>query len=383
VYYPGVAAPADASVIAIGAGEERSDVDFQLRHVPALTVSGTLHGPDGPMPHTALDLLAAGAEYVARHDGFEAATTVTDASGAFTFLGVTPGQYVLRALRVPERPQRAISTGATTVIRMGNTTISSGIGGSVEPEVIPDEPTWSATMPVSVGNTDVSGLSVTMRSGGRIRGRVEFAGTAKAPPGDQIERMTLIVESSDGRPASAGNFQTRYVRPDAAGRLNSYQFAPGSYVLRPPAPVLAGWTFAGAMFDGRDVSVEPIEIAGTDIEIAVRFTDRPSELGGVIATDSRSTGAALLVVVFPADARGWIDYGPAPRRLQSSLHAGAGPFSFTGLPDGEYCVAVIPQDGVRDWRDPAFLKKLAPLASRVSVSEGEKPSVVLRPVTVR
>jgi hypothetical protein len=90
-----------------------------------------------------------------------------------------------------------------------------------------------------------------------------------------------------------------------------------------------------------------------------------------------------MVVVFPSDPRGWMNYGPTPRRLPASHLDGGGQFTFTGLPDGDYCVAAIRQDAVREWREPAFLKKLAPLATRVKIAEGQKTATALRVVEVR
>ena len=272
----------------------------------------------------------------------------------------------------------------TTIIQTGTSTISSGGGITRPPERIPDEPTLWASMPLAVGNSDVSGVAVTLRTGARIGGRVQFDGAAKPPAPDRLETMTVMIESSDGR--TTGTFtslQARTARVDAEGRLNSYQLPPGAYVLRAVTPP-AGWTFASAMLDGRDVSVEPVELRDADVtDLVVRFTDRPSELAGTVSTDPGTSDAELMVVAFPVDARGWTSYGPTPRRLPSSNQDGSGPFAFSGLPNGEYYVAAIRQDAVREWRDPAFLKKLAPLATRVKVAEGLKASAALRVVDVR
>ena len=384
VYYPVAATPSDATVIPIGAGEERLNIDFQLRPVPSIGVSGILTGPDGPMAHTGLDLVAAGLDALARDMSFEAATAITDATGAFTFLGVTPGQYTLRVQRVPDRPAPTPgSSSMATIIQTGTSTISSGGGVTRPPERISDEPTLWASMPLAVGNSDISGISVTLRTGARVSGRVQFDGSTKPPAADRLETMTVMIESSDGRTTGAvTSLQARTARVDTEGRLNSYQLPPGSYILRAIPPT--GWTFASAMRDGRDVSVEPLDVSDADVtDVVIRFTDRPSELAGTVSTDAAATNDELTVVVFPVDARGWTNYGPTPRRLPSTNQDGSGPFVFTGLPDGEYYVAAIRQDAVREWRDPAFLKKLAPLATRVKVAEGQKATAALRVVDVR
>jgi hypothetical protein len=48
-FFPGAAVPAQASLVTLKSGEERSDVNFQLRLIPTSRVSGRAVGPDGPI----------------------------------------------------------------------------------------------------------------------------------------------------------------------------------------------------------------------------------------------------------------------------------------------------------------------------------------------
>jgi len=50
VYYPGTAAPAQATLLTLRAGEERSGVDFPLTMVPTARVEGLVSSPDGAVP---------------------------------------------------------------------------------------------------------------------------------------------------------------------------------------------------------------------------------------------------------------------------------------------------------------------------------------------
>ena len=75
-------------MITIASGEERAGVDLQMHLVATSRVSGTLLGPDGPAFNMGLRLVPADARDLASENGYETATTVTDAAGQFTFLGV-------------------------------------------------------------------------------------------------------------------------------------------------------------------------------------------------------------------------------------------------------------------------------------------------------
>ena len=67
--------------------------------VPMSKISGTVVGPDGPAANMALHLVPAESELGTIE--VDTATTTTDRNGAFTLLGVPPGQYLLRTMKVP------------------------------------------------------------------------------------------------------------------------------------------------------------------------------------------------------------------------------------------------------------------------------------------
>ena len=144
-------------------------------------MSGIVTGPDGPVRNLGLKLLPAGAEdyNTLPETGTEAAATATDASGAFTFLGVTPGSYTLKALRVP-RPAITNTTAMTTIEVSGPNGMIMGMstsgGPSGVPVTLPTEPTLSGSMTVAVSDTDVSGIALALTPGVRISGTLVFDG---------------------------------------------------------------------------------------------------------------------------------------------------------------------------------------------------------------
>ena len=101
-FHPSAIAPAEATPITLQPGDERLDVDVRLRPVVMARVSGTVIGPNGPEPHFAVHLMPAYATGQSLELTHEAAVTATDARGAFAFPAVAPGQYSVKAWRVPQ-----------------------------------------------------------------------------------------------------------------------------------------------------------------------------------------------------------------------------------------------------------------------------------------
>ena len=370
VFYPGVTSTSQASIVTLGAAEDRANVDFQVRPVVASQISGTLTGPQGPEVHTTLDLIPVSADDMQRDYDMAAASTLSDSSGAFTFLGVPSGSYVIRVLKMPPRP--VTPSSMTTVIQTGTSTIMSG-GGPTAPPPIPDDPTLWARVPVSVGDRDATGVTVTLAPGARISGTVAFEGTTPKPTTAQLRLVNVQVDQADARTTTSNQFTLGRGVVDANGQFKTYQFGPGRYVIR-ASGVLPGWTFKGATREGRDVSDSPLELNGEDItNVVVTFTDRPTELSGT-AHDGKGPDASATVLVFPRQTALWTDHGPTPRRFRSTRVASDGTYRLVNLPADDYLVVAIGTVVPPDWMDPKFLQKVAALATPVSLADGEKKS---------
>ena len=105
-FFQNATTPLEATVITLGSGEERNGVDLSLRLVPAVRISGTLTGPDGPVKDIGVLWCRRGTETLLNDAFFAAASAATDATGGFTFLGVPPGAYTDQGLRSADRPDR-------------------------------------------------------------------------------------------------------------------------------------------------------------------------------------------------------------------------------------------------------------------------------------
>jgi hypothetical protein len=127
----------------------------------------------------------------------------------------------------------------------------------------------------------------------------------------------------------------------------------------------------------------PLEIEGKDIaDVAVTFTDRTIELTGAVHS-SQGPDAASTVIVFPQRAELWRDHGPTTRAFWKTRVASDSTYRITSLPAGDYLIVALGSVVPQDWQDPEFLRKLAPLATHVTLADGDKKSTDLETRQIR
>jgi len=368
-FYPSAHVIGNAMVLSVEAGEDRPATDFHLKPVPTMRVSGRLVGGNGEEANTALSLLPVGTGDVQRDYDLATATTFTDATGEFTFLGVPPGEYTIRVLKVPPRPIVTQSSMSTVIQTANGGMISSG-GGPTPPPPISPGPTLWATAPVTIGDRDVSGLTVTLREGTRLAGRLEFDGAAERPADDRLRLALVQFEQADARTSSFAQFTLQRAVVEADGQFKTYQLPPGKYVIR--AAGVPAWTLRSAVVNGKDAADRPFDLTDDEIpNIVITFTDKVTELTGSVR-NSKGPDANGTVLLFPADSSLWIDNGPTPRRLRAARTGADGSYRFTAVASGDYLLIAIPGGTPSDWQDPRYLQKLGAVATRLTVNEGEK-----------
>jgi protocatechuate 3,4-dioxygenase beta subunit len=374
VFYPASQTAARAATVRLGSGEERSGVDFERRAVAASAVTGTVTGPDGPAPNQTLTLIPAGSEDLVSPVGTE--TARSDAQGGFTFASIAPGAYTLRVVQIPRvrlggAGETAVSTSGRATFLM-RTVRAEGSGGGPP---LPDEPTLWAEVPVSVEGHSVH-VPVSLGTGLRVTGQVAFVGGGEPPERERLPGIRLTLDPADGR--TAGLAATLRGRIEATGQFRTMAVPPGKYFVRVDG-VPQNWYFRGATLGGRDVTDEPLTIGAEDVNgVVLTFTDRQTELSGTVTDPGGAQDSGALVIVFPTDRSGWINYGARPRRLQSTRVDATGGFRLTGLPPGEYFVAAVRDESAGAWQSVEFLESVASEATRLRLGEGDTQSQSLR-----
>jgi hypothetical protein len=345
LFYPGTPTVGGARTIAVRAGEERTGIDMQVRPVPSVRVSGTVIGPDGPAPAMSVRLRAVDQVFGADSGAIDVAVATSDANGAFTLSGVTPGQYLLKA------------TG---------TTVPNPSSVQTPPQVL-----W-ASEPIAIGAADVTNFVVTLRPGMSISGRLQFAGSAM-PPAAQVMRASVSL-----LPAAGGAIEPRMLgrnQIDASGRFATNPVPAGEYVLRVDA--IGRWNMTTAIHAGRDVADAAIDLSTGDVfDVMVTMSDRQTLLSGPVVDPRGQSDGAASILVFPSDRASW---SPMSRRFRAIRSDRSGTFATDGLPPGEYCVVAV-HGAAGDWRDPRMLELLSRIATRVSLADGERRTVTLTSV---
>ncbi len=363
-YYPGTADVTASTVVTLRSGEDRSGVDFRLGLVPTGRVVGTVIDANGPAANVGVRLVPKSSD-----TAIDATAGITAADGSFTILGAQFGEYIARIEQRPA-PQIPASQGPNP---MAQAMLGALAGMSNEPRY--------ADAPVSVGAGTTSEVSLALRPGAKIRGRVVFEGSLAQPTAQQLQAMTVGAVALDGRasppaaPAAGGQ------RPGQVGQTAEFVtqgYPPGKYLLSLPTLAAGGWRLASIAADGRDASVTPLELGTADVtDVVATYTDRAANLSG--STRDRS-GAAVraTLFVFPFDYRTWIDNGMPARVVVTSM----GPTFNLRMSGGDYLAVAVLDAEPNDRNDPEFIERVARLATRVSLADGETRTLDLVAVSI-
>jgi len=359
-YHPAASVAADAAVLSLASGEEKSGIDIRMPLVATARVSGTVIGPDGPLANVQVRLINASepdADMLS-----DVARSMTAANGSFQIIAVPTGQYILKVLRSGRQAlPAAVANNPQLAAMMG------GRGGPVSPS---DALTLFADVPLTV-ERDVADLAVTLSTGATVSGRLEFSGTAVVPP---MTSFNVSLTAIGGVPSPL-----RQSPVSEDGRFTTPGTAAGKYFIsttsRSDSP---GWFVKSAMVNGIDALDQPFELTTENINnVVVTFTDRRTTVTGTVI-DTGNAPAQGTVIVFPASYRDWIAKGMSTRLTRNIRTQAKGAFSIPGLPARDYLIVAIPDDQVPDLQNPAAFDALARVATSLTLSDGDTRTLSLK-----
>ena len=336
-YYPGVTSLIDAVVVAVGVGQEAAGIDFSIQLVLTANVSGIVFGLDGtPAEGTQVTLVPDDGPSAARR-GMLGVRVRND--GTFRISSVPPGQYTMRARSQARRGGR----GRSPVF---------------------------ASEHITVAGQEVTDLVLVLSPGATISGALSFDTTSVAEPTD----LTRIrVTTSSLRPDPFGGSANARVREDGSFELSNVPSGPR--LLR-ASGVPAEWTLRAVYLNGSDVIDTPLDFGGVrNVEdVILVFTDRVSELSGLVLDEDGDIRTDLTVIAFPIDSALWL---PLARQIRASRPDQNARYQIRGLPPGDYWLVTVDvvQDG--EWYDPRFLQRVRSGAARVTIREGDVTSLNL------
>lgn len=364
VYYPGTTLPGSAGTVAVGVGEEKVGVDFQLQLVPIARVEGVIVNANGPMPQNVqLTLVSTGHEV----PGVGNNSTRADANGRFRFSNVGPGQYMLIARatlgggRGGGRGEPPTPVASEAARRMATQAQSETVR------------LWAAT-DIGVDGRDVQNLVLTLQPGMTVSGRIAFEGTSPIPA--DLSRLRVNVAPVSVQPGVAGEFASNLAgRVDTTGRFTVTGVVPGRY--RVTASGAQGWRMSSSILSGQDTLDFPVEVKPSQnvSGVVVTLTDKEAEVTGAIVDEKGQPAPDYTIILYAADREFWT---PNSRRIFSQRPGTDGQFTFRNMPPGDYRIAPVLDPEPGTWFDPAFLQQLDSNALRVLIGVGEKKVQNLR-----
>jgi hypothetical protein len=341
VFAPSASTVADATLVTVKPGEERSSVDIISRFTIATTVQVDLSSPLEPGVHVQFSMTNDDPS-VDNSDGGQ----MREQNGRVFFRGLRPGKYTLFAQTVPGPPQFVPGQAA------------------VQPPGLSDAQKMWASIPVEVTGVPLQNVSVTLRPSRSISGVVVFDTTRVV----DLTRSRVSVTLS---PAPSGTMMyfnapaQAQVGPD--GRFTLTGVMAGRYTLR----ASGGGSLRSSMVGGQDTLDIPLDFTGDrDITDAViTMADWSSDLRGTLTDSTGKPAIDHSIVVVSTDNRYWV---PGSRRIAVSRPSPDGRYAFGALAPGAYFLAAVLDLESGAQFDPEFLRQLAAASVPVTITEGGK-----------
>jgi hypothetical protein len=347
-YYPGVVSAAEAGRVPVGPGQEVTSIDFQIQLVPLATVSGFVAGAEDGVGVLLMPQESVGGA-LARLGG-QVLTGRVQADGAFSISSVPPGRYVA---------------------------IARSNGRSGEPR--------TGMQTVVVNGQNIEGVTLSLQPGVTLSGNITVESSGTPAPADysvfrvdvpDVNPLPIGGGGRGGGPLGGQN------RTEKNGTFQVANLQPGLHYVRVSGGGVLGqgqssWTVKAITIGGQDVSDDTIELKpGQNVDnVTVILTDRATEVSGTVRDAKNAGVSALTVVAFASEQRYW---RPQSRRIAAVRTDQSGAYHLRNLPPGDYLVVAVDDVEQGEWFDPAFLEKVRPDATSVSITEGEKKTLDLR-----
>lgn len=338
-YYPGTPNLSDASRVTVKAGQEMTGANFALIIARMARIRGRAVSSNGQPVANAMLMLNPAEPAMGMNMNMMNAMIAAD--GSFQFANVAPGRYNLSL-----RPS-------------GMASASAEIG----------------MMTVTVGNEDIDNLMLTTAIGAIARG-VVMTDDGSAPPfrPDQVSIFPGPVDPMSGVFVMSG--QNR-INDDYTFELTGLS---DRRLLRANVgqAQVTGWYLKSVMFEGEDITDSGMEFTpGRSYDgLQVVFTQKATDLSGVVMDERNKPVLDATVVVFPADPQRW-NFGS--RYIRSLRPDTNGRYTIKSLPPREdYLVIAVQNLESGQGSDPEFLTRAKEEAKPFSLNEGETKAVDIK-----
>ncbi len=328
-FYPGVPTVAEARAVTVGLSMEVPSVDFNVLLVRTAHVAGRVTNPDGtPTTSGTIVLMPESGGLPGRGPASGTSNSRIDWDGSFSMASVPPGRYLLRA--------------------RGDDT---------------EEPQF-AVQPITIGDTDLTNLTVILSPAASVSGTVTFQRSQAQSTSDpgQIRVAAPLVNAVDIGP----NPTSRVARDDTF-TLTGVQA--GLHLFRTQGNQ-RGWMLKSVTINGRETIDTPIELrSGQKLTgVSMVFTDRLTEVNGTITDERGAPITEYTLLAFPLDEELW---RAQSRHIMTARPDQNGKYQLRGLPAGDYYLVAVDPTEQGEWFEPAYLTAHRVGATRFSLTEGD------------
>jgi protocatechuate 3,4-dioxygenase beta subunit len=328
-YYPGATASDRAESIVLAVGQEVANLDFALSVGRTALVSGRVENANGePVPG-----LPVGLSRITRTIGGALLSSGpggsgrTGSDGSFEIRNMPPGEYLLTA------------------------TFSA---------------TESAAQTVFLAEADVTNMVLRPGRQSAVSGTVVTEdGTPPSFPAARLQVAPILAGDAAGLQLWEGE-SPQAVRGDWSFAFMGMR---GRFLFRVNG-LPDDWMLRSVTLNGRDITDTGLETPADGSPLTglrLVLSEKGASVTGVVLDAHGAPLPDSSVMVFAEDSSLWT---PGSRFVKSGRPDLEGRFTVAGLPAGTYLVA--PKDFVAEgeWEDPAFLRSIVPLATKVTLPEG-------------
>jgi hypothetical protein len=320
-YYPGVIEPETAAPLEVAPGQELTGIDFTLTPQRTVRVRGRVLAAGSGRGATQVALLPRTTRAPFRGRTRESGV---EEDGTFELTGVSPGSYILAAMRHEENM------------------------------------TYSAREMVDVGNSDVEGLSLALMPNGTVSGKVVVEGGAlpESRVFVSLRPQDALSRGGNARVQADGTFLIRNV---TAGEYQvSVGGAPDDFFLK-------------AVRRGNEEYMNrSLSLARDTAGLEVVLSPAGARVEGQVLTDENLPASGVTVVLIPGK-----DLRHLRAAYRTTVTDVTGQFVMRGIPPGDYTAYSWDNDEGEVWMDPEFLAQYEGKGQRVSLSGGGAQAVQL------
>ena len=334
-FFPRTTDSAAAAPIDVAPGAQLRNIDIALAKMHTVTVKGHVAsevrppaGGDTP-PRTNLSVIIAARNATVAGSFFTRGAAVTP-QGTFEFRGVAAGSYfVVGAVNSPGK-------------------------------------TLTARMAIQVGGSNIEGISLTVRGGVPVSGRVRVEGeTTKS-----IASVRVLLQPAETGGFIFGPFPSQQVKPDGSFQLDDVGADRYTVTIN---GLPESFYVKSVRSADLDVLTNGLEIAGgSPAPLDVVLSPNAGQVTGtVLDPKTQKAAAAVMVVLVPQEK----ERRDREAFYQTAMTDVSGRFTLISVVPGEYRVYAWEEAEFGSWMDPDFMKPLEGRGEAVSIQEGGRQAI--------